>query len=430
MDRVVVTAALAAVAAGLAFVTTRGLVAAVAAVVLALGILLLAVLGRERVGTLAFAGAFATAPMYKGLLPDLPASPTDLLLVVGVVLLLPELFTRQVRLPAAFLVALGVLIGFGLRGAATNPSPFESILILTLWLMCIGMLPIVIALWNPGYTVVRFLLWSYLAGHMASIAYALLEGPLVIGRYDGLTHHPNAFGIAGTVSIAIFLYLWPKYRGYWARAVLVAVLLASAGSVLMSGSRAATVVVIALILLVPAVERSAVLAMLLAAGAGLGVAFLPFVVEASGEGSSISRLLGDATAQASDSVRGQALDEGQRLFSEAPFLGHGLTISLGEIHNLYLEVLIAVGILGGVAYLVLLYVLARPLLTQHPERRLAYLAWVFIIIGPAVPGLTDRTMLLPMGLAILPAIALATRGDPEAGATGPPGRAVTAGAAR
>ncbi|UMG91117.1 O-antigen ligase family protein [Nocardioides sp. TF02-7] len=429
MERGVVTAALAAVAAALAFVATRGLVAAVAALVVAVGVFLLAVLGRERVGTLAIAGAFATAPMYRGLLPDLPATPTDLLLVVGVVLLLPELFTRQVRLPAAFLVALGVLLALGLRGAAANPSPFESILILTLWLMCIGMLPIVIALWGPGPGVVQFLLWSYLAGHMASIAYALLEGPLIINRYDGLTHHPNAFGIAGTVCIAIFLYLWPKYRNNWARAALLLVVLASGASVLMSGSRAATVVVVALALLVPAVERSAVLAMLLAAAAGLGVAFLPFVVEASGEGSSISRLLGDATAQASDSVRQDALDEGQRLFSEAPFLGHGLTIALGEIHNLYLEVVIAVGILGGVAYLVLLYVLARPLLSSHPERRLAYLAWVFVIIGPAVPGLTDRTMLLPMGLAILPAIALATRGDTDSGARAP-GPPATAGTAR
>lgn len=423
MERGVVTATLAAVAAALAFVATRGMVAAAAALVVAVGVFLLAVLGRERMGTLAMAGAFATAPMYRGLLPDLPATPTDLLLMVGVVLLVPELFSRQVRLPAAFLLALGALFAFGLRGAATNPSPVESILILTLWLMCIGMLPIVIALWGPGPRVVQFLLWSYLAGHMVSILVALAEGPLVVNRYDGLTHHPNAFGIAGTVSIAIFLYLWPKYRNNWARAALLLVVLASGASVLMSGSRAATVVVVALALLVPAVERSALLALLLAGAAALGIAFLPFVVEASGEGSSISRLVGDATAQTSDSVREDALVEGQRMFSEAPLLGHGLTIALGEIHNLYLEVLIAVGILGAVAYVVLLLVLARPLLGNHPERRLAYLAWVFIIIGPAVPGLTDRTMLLPMGLAILPALGLAARGSEQPQGAGPPATA-------
>jgi O-antigen ligase len=93
-----------------------------------------------------------------------------------------------------------------------------------------------------------------------------------------------------------------------------------------------------------------------------------------------------------------------------------MDVGIAEIHNLYLEVAIAVGLFGLLAYLLLLYVLARPLLGNHPERRLAYFAWIFIIIGPAVPGLTDRSMLLPMALAILPAIGVA-RAQPADGRT-------------
>lgn len=402
----VVAATLALLAVALAYAATLGLVAAAAALLVAIVTLLLAVVGRERTATLFMAGAFATAPAYRGLVPELPASPTDLLLVLATILLLPELMSRQARIPAAFLLALGALFAFGLRASAANPEPLGSLFLLALWMLVAGIVPIVIAMWQPGSRVVVLLLWSYLFGHMVSTAYALVEGPLINNRYDGLTHHANAFGIAGAVSIAIVFYLWTKHRDRWVRVVLAGVVLASGVSVLMSGSRAATVVVVALVILVPAVERSALLGIVVAAVAGLSLAFLPFFVDASGEGSSLSRLVGDATAQSSDTVREDALQEGQRMFSEAPFLGSGLTIELGEVHNLYLEVAIAVGILGSIAYFVLLYVLARPLFGSHPDRRLSYFAWVFIIIGPVVPALTDRTMLLPMGLAILPALGM------------------------
>jgi O-antigen ligase len=417
----VVAATLALLAAALALVATRGLVAAAAALVVAIITLVLAVLGRERTATLFMAGAFATAPAYRGLLPDLPATPTDLLLVLATMLLLPELLSRTVRLPAAFVLSLGALFAFGLRSSAASSEPLGSLFLLALWMLCAGVVPLVIALWRPGPRVVQLLLWSYLSGHMVSTAYALLEGPAPNNRYDGLTHHPNALGIAGAVSVAIVFYLWTKHRDTWIRVVLAGVILVSGVSVLMSGSRAATVVVVALVILVPAVERSAMLGLVVAAVAGLSLAFLPVFVDASGEGSSLSRLVGDATAQSSDTVREDALEEGKQMFEDAPILGSGLSIELGEVHNLYLEVAIAVGILGSVAYFVLLYVLARPLFGRHPDRRLAYFAWVFIIIGPVVPALTDRTMLLPMGLAILPALGAAAsrQGEQQEPTPGP-----------
>lgn len=413
MEGGVVTAAVVAFAAALAAAATQGLVVALAALAAAAGTCVLAVLGRERTATLSMAGAFATAPMYRGILGDLPATPTDLLLVLSVLLLLPEIFSRKVRLPTAFLVALGVLLVFALRGAAVNAVPVTSLLLVAQWMLCIGVLPILIAWWQPSRKVVTLLLWSYLAGHGLSMARAVLEGPLVNNRYDGLTHHSNAFGIAGAVSIAIVFYLWPKARSHWVRAALALAAIASGMSVLMSGSRAATVVVVAIVLLVPIVERSAVVGLLLATLVGLSLAFLPYFVEASGEGSSLSRLVGDGTTEFSDNLREDALSEGQERFGDAPLLGTGLSLDLAEIHNLYLEVLIAVGLLGTAAYAVLLYVLARSLISDHPDRRLAYLVWVFIIIGPAVPALTDRTMLLPMGLAILPAIGLMARDQDE-----------------
>lgn len=411
VDRRFVTAFLAVLAALLAAAATQGLVLAAVAVVVALGCTLLAILGRERTAILAFSLAFATAPMYRGLLPELPASPTDLLLLVGVLLLLPELLVRQARIPALFLVSLGALFILGLRGALVNEAPIASLALLVQWMIVLAVFPVVVALWRPAPPIVGILLWSYLAGHMVSVLVALAEGPLVNNRYDGLTHHANAFGTSGAVSVAIVLYLWTKHRTQMARVVLAGILLASGASILMSGSRAATVVVVALVLLVPAVERSVLLVAGVAGAGAVGVSFFPYVVEASAPGSSIRRLVGDGTARASDSVRDDAIEQGWQQFHSSPLFGSGMSIQIAEVHNLYLEVAIAVGIFGLIAYLGLLYVLARPLLSDHPQRRLSYFAWIFAIIGPVVPGLTDRSMLLPMGLAILGAIAVSADDD-------------------
>ena len=70
-------------------------------------------------------------------------------------------------------------------------------------------------------------------------------------------------------------------------------------------------------------------------------------------------------------------------------------------HDIFLEVAIGTGIFGLVGYLVVLYVLTRPLLSMHVHRRLCYLPLAWIGMGPALPGMWDRTMWVPIGLAIL-----------------------------
>ena len=423
-----VTVVLTVLAAALALVSTQGTIGAAIGVVLALGCCVLAVLGRERTAILAFALAFATAPMYRGLLPELPASPTDLMLLVGVVLILPELLTRKARIPAAFLISAAVLFALGARGALSNDQPVASLVLLVQWMVVMAVFPIVIALWRPGPRIVTILLWAYMVGHMASVAVALLEGPAPNGRYDGLTHHPNALGTAGAICLAIVLYLWPRQPERLLRLIMVGVVLVSGVSILMSGSRAATVVVVALVLLVPAVERSALLATAVATAGAIGASFFPWVVEASAPGSSIRRLVGDGTSRASDSVRDDAIAHGWDLFHQSPFFGSGIGLELAEVHNLYLEVAIAVGLFGVVAYLVLLWVLARPLLGDHPQRRLAYFTWIFVIIGPVVPGLTDRSMLLPMALGILAAMAPVRDDETDDDTSGRSGAQAAAGA--
>jgi O-antigen ligase len=328
------------------------------------------------------------------------------MMMLGLFLLIPELVNRPNRMPAGYVISLGVLLITGLLGSLANPSTLVSVIFVLQWLLCIGVLPAALAMWYPPRTIVDGLLWCYLAGHMVSVLVALGEGPAANGRYDGLAHHPNDFGLAGGISVAIVLYLLNNYESLRVKAFLVAVALASVISVIYSGSRAVTLATAAVLVLVPLVERSGVWTFLSVAGAAVAIAALPYLVDVGGAGGSLARLGGDSTASVSDNLRESALADGWHRFLGAPLSGTGLDEIVGSYHNVFLEVAVAVGIFGLLGYLVILYLLTRPLLGNHPLRRLSYLPWTFIVAGTTFPGIVDRTVAVPMALAILAAVAI------------------------
>lgn len=414
MERRVLTAAMVLVALLLTALGTTGPVGAVAAFVMAALITALAAIGRERMAIVALAGAFGTAPMYRGL-PGIAnvATPTDLLMLLGMFLLIPEVLSRQARVPGVYVAALGALAGIGLIASTMNPSPVGSVVFLMQWLLCLGVLPAVLVMWQPSGRVVDGLLGCFLAGQMLSILFALARGAAANGRYQGLSHHPNDFGLAGATCVAILLFLIPRHRTASARVLFAGLMVASLFSLVISGSRGATVATAAVIVLVPLVERSSVWTFLGVAGGALGLAVLPYLLEIGGQGGSLARLAGDPTAAVSDSVREEALAEGWHRFLGSPFIGTGLDIVVGSYHNMFLTVAASVGVFGLVAFIVTCYVLIRPLITTHPLRRLSYLPLVFLVAGITFPGLIDRTIVVPMAMAILAAVEMAPRaGEP------------------
>jgi hypothetical protein len=324
-------------------------------------------------------------------------------------LLLPDLLARKSRVPAGYLLALGLIAVTGLLGSIINPAPVPSIVYVVQWLLLIGVLPIALAMWYPPRAVIDGLLWCYLAGHMVSLAVGLVKGAVgANGRYDGLAHHPNDFGVAGAVSIAIVLYLLPDVRSPRTKALLLGIAAASVVSVILSGSRGATLAVAAVIVLVPLVERSGLWAFLGLAAAALALVMSPYLLHIGGHGSALSRLAGDSTAAYSDNLRQAALNDGWHRFLHDPYVGSGLDETVGTYHNVFLEVAVAVGIFGLLAYLVIFYLLIRPLLTDHPLRRLSYLPWLFVVAGITLPGIVDRTLVVPMALAVMAVVVRTT----------------------
>jgi O-antigen ligase len=235
---------------------------------------------------------------------------------------------------------------------------------------------------------------------MLSTAVALVEGPDATDRYKGLTHHTNAFALAGQMSIAIVLYLIPRYKKLWVRLLLFGIAGASILSLVLSGSRASTLVAAVLIIMIPVVERSAVSGFLLYATGALVLIALPFLAASGGKGSALTRLTGGGTAAAADASRAEGVQYGFSRFWDNPIFGTGLN-QIELIHNIFLEVLDSVGVFGAAGYLCVLYTLARPLFSYHPLRRLSYMAWALIGVAAALPGLWDRTIWVPLSLAIM-----------------------------
>jgi O-antigen ligase len=383
-------------------------------------VLLLAFLGTERMAVLTLAAAFATAPMYKGLSPSLdsPVTPTDGLFVLGFGMLLPTVIMRRVHLPGLYFLGLMIIVITGSLASVLSADPLKSFIALTLWLMVMGALPIAIGLWSPGSRVIELLAWSYVFGHLISIAYSFIGGASAQGRHGGLAAHPNYYAQAGMMSIALLIYLFFRYQGrVMPRLAVLVAAAASLYSIDSSGSRAALVVTAVLVLMIPVVERSAITGFVWAMLGALAIVVVPLIIGITGEQSSLARLVGNTNSSLSDQERTAGLESGWDRFWARPLTGDGL-LELFDIHNMFLEVAVAVGIFGLVGYLMVLFVFARPIFGHHPHRRLCYTVWAYIGFGATIPSLYDRSIWAAVSLSVV-TIATAARSPGEETPTTP-----------
>lgn len=399
----VLTFATVALLVGLVYLANTGdLVTALVTVGVALYIALLSVLGSTRLGILTLAGAFFTAPAYKGLAPEgATITPTDALLVVGFALLLPEMLRGRLKLPLTYVIGIVIVFAFGMIATLRSERSLESAFALVFWLIVMIAFPIAILLWRPGGMVIRGLAWTYVFGHMASWAGGIVTGGITAqGRHFGMTNHPNYFAEAAIMAIALLIFLFFEYQHWLMKTVVLGLAALTGISILLSGSRGATIVVAVLVVMIPIVERSAITGFFYAVCGATLVAALPFVLQLTGNTSAIDRLLGGGSASGSDQARTAGLETGVDRFWASPFLGDGL-IDLFDIHNNVLQVAVGIGIFGLFGFLLVMFALARPLFGGSRYRRLCYTVWGYIGWGLLIPSLYDRTLWIPMCLAAI-----------------------------
>lgn len=357
----------------------------------------LVVLTPKRLGIALLAVAFFTAPFYKGLTLVGAVTLTDLCLVLGFTLLLPTLATNRLELSPLYLWSATAVLLIGTLSSVMSARPIESLVTLVQWGVCIVLLPVALVALGPSHRLIDRFAWAFVAGHVFDTVWAVGLTAPEDGRYAGLTPHSNYFAEAGMMSTALLLHLFRRTTNRW---VWWASLVVSVSSVYLSGGRAATLVLAGLLVLIPIVERTAAAGYFTALGGAVGAVALGHLISVSDDSSSLGRLAGEGGATVSDRARGAGFDEGMERFWEAPFFGSGL-IDLSVVHNNFLEVGIAIGILGLFAYCTMMLALLRPLFGHSEMRRLCYAVIAYIGFGLTTPSLTDRTIWMAVALSVV-----------------------------
>ncbi|MGN6252675.1 MAG: O-antigen ligase family protein [Marmoricola sp.] len=386
----------------LVLLASTGPIGTAAAIVVAAGCTATAALGAERFGTLLLMLALVTAPM-NSVRPIQSADLvtfSDLFLVGGFALLVPQLLSRRIRVPSLLLIGALLMTVFWTLASVASADTVTSLGYLVRMLSASTFLPVAFLAWRPARAMVDRLAWCYIGGQFLSTVIGAALGHVGDSRDYGLTTHPNFYGMCGALATALSLFL--LHRAPQGRRWLpVLALVVSAGSVLLSGSRAALLAVALLALAYPLLERSARAGYLLLLGAAGVVALAnAALLPALGAGSAISRLSGAGSAQGSDDERSHNLHVALQQVVHHPLLGNGFTFETSLSHNGYVEILQAAGLFGLIGYLMILAALVRPLLRASARNRLAYAPLAYIVISTFNNTLWDRfawtALLLPL----------------------------------
>lgn len=377
-----------------------------------LGILLIAALllfvallafGTEVVGIAMLTLCMALAPLddvRPGGLDFITFS--DLFLGLGFLLLAPTVVARHARIPKDYALGAMVLITASMVASALGPDVTTSVFVMMRLLIAAILLPTLFAWWRPEVRVIDNLARAYVVGQLFSLAIALLSGPEFSHRYKGLSTHVNYFGHTGLLALALCIYLFHRAKPANRWIVMGAAFLCGI-SIILSGSRAATLVAILLIVLYPVVERSAAKGYLVLLLGGIAVPLGSWALTLTGQNSPISRILGgDDTTAVSDQTRTEKLHESFDRWLADPIIGNGFSNAPLEAHNIYLQVAVVSGVIGLAGFLIIFWSLVRPLFdSDNPLHRLCYAALAYAGIGMLTNSLWDRFTWVVLALGFL-----------------------------
>lgn len=369
-------------------------------------VLSMAALGLEKAGTTLVVLGMFFAPMTRVTVPGAPfATISDVLFVVGFGLLLPILLGRPFRLPWQFVVGSAAMFGMMIISSLTAVGPSESLNLSGRVLVATVLLPAVFAWWMPDVRALVWLAGAYVAGEAVSLAFGIVQGPfLTTGRYIGLSEQPTSFGYAGALSICLLPFIRAKFRPEY-RWVIYPAGMVMGMAIWLSGSRTSILVLTVVALMLPLVERSVKMAMGLGAIGTLALIALSRSLDSVDAGSNaLSRLLGGSGATASDVERRNGFKVAWGRFVDSPIYGKGFDFQVFLAHNIYMQIAAGIGLLGLVAFGVLLWSLVAPLFHnphRHPFHLLAYPAVAYIVAGPITPNLGSRYVGVLLALALV-----------------------------
>ena len=373
---------------GLVLVASTGSIAALASIVVAAGLVALAILGPQRLGTVMVVTATFFGPMssVRPVAAVSVVTASDVFLLGGMTLLFPTLLRRRVQLPFAYQLGALLLVFAGVISSLLTDSPVVSLRYVGQLLVAVFVLPTFLAWWHPRLPVLLSLAWAYVGGQVVSSVVALGQGG---SRAQGLTTHPNFFGLCCTLAFALGFFLL-QHSGPVLTCVVVGLDLLFAVGVSMSGSRAALLGLVLLSLVWVLVQRSALGGYAMAFVAVTALAVGNWALSALPEGSALARLAGNSTASVSDSHRQSLVQSGLHQFLERPLTGNGFEQAL-QSHSIFLEVAVAGGLIGLVGYLFMIGALLKPLVDRANRlHALSYPVLAYALVGALSNSLWDR----------------------------------------
>lgn|GEM_PF-5176861 len=370
----------------------------------------IAALGAERSSRHLLVLAFFFAPLTNLAAGPKPFVLASFLFFLSFVLVLPRLVHRALHLPKLF---LGGGLLFTIMGLVAAPFAINSLV--SLWYLVTAVIaligiPAVMVWMNPSDRQMYAMMLAFAFGAAFSTLYGL---PGYTYRNYGFTYHPVALAYTCMLALSFVPYLMASKhaRSRW---LFVPPLAAIAlVGVWTSGSRTGLVVLFALALLVPLLERSIKLGLALIAGVVLILPSILSLDPSRGSTSALARLFGSGGAQNSDTTRLSTIRDGLEQVQQSPIVGNGYSVEhTYVIHNLYLQVLAAEGVLGLVGLLLLLSGFVAALRkASSPRRALAYPALAVILAGPFQPNMADHYLGMSLGLSLVAVVGI-MRGSP------------------
>ena len=385
--------------AGLLLVGTQSMVAAIAALGLAGGLALIACLGLAKGGTFLVTIAMFLAPLNDLRLGASYVTVSDVIFVLGFMVLTPTVLRNKIRISTMFLFGLGILLTTGAIASAAAPIPVVSVSQLFRLMVGAFLLPIFFMVWRPPTPVIVRFAAAYMFGTVFSVGYGLLQGPVAgDARYVGFTYHPNYLGLSCLLAASLAPYVTAKVQPQYRWIFWFAALISSYG-VWISGSRAALIVLIMLVVVYPFVERSIRAVWVVGLAFTGALAFSGKLLQEDGN-SALGRLFGSGTASGSDEDRRRVLSGAWAQFKQHPILGNGFDGGIGS-HNIYLQVAVAVGIFGLIGYLFIIWSALRTIFWVGTGHRLAYPVLAYAAIGPLTNTLWERMIWAVLALAFI-----------------------------
>ena len=392
---------------GIPVAATSSFVVAASITAVAVLVLALSILGFDRTSEYSLVAAFALAPCVELVIPGFQFfTVSDVLLLVSIGLALPRLMARRLWLPPVFVVGSMAFVTISALAGLQSSSPGGSYYYSARIVLAVILIPTLLVWWSPRGRILVTLVLAYALGTGVSVLVGVLEAGSA--RNSGLTQHPNVFGYTAVLTLSLVPFLAKTLSRSHRAWICMTVFGVAVIGIMTSGSRAALIVALVLLVLVPAAERS-IIAALTVLGSGLvAILVLSQRIQAGGEGQdALSRLLGAGDVEGSDRARLEGVEGVWALALEHPLLGSGFTFGDFVAHNAYAQIAAGAGFLCLAAFAVVCASMVTPLFAKDDvHRQLAYPAIVFLIAAPVSPNLTDRYIGILLGLSMVGVVAV------------------------